>query len=177
MADFFNLLANSAGLLVFFVVLLAGMAIIPFGLPGTWLQIGATVVLLLASSGTKMSWLWIGAFVLVALVGEGIEFLSGQWGAKRFGGSSKAAWGALIGGVGGAFCGSLIPVPLVGSVIASFIGTFSGAVIGQMREEKTKSPNMRVGLGAVIGRAVGVAFKLFIALVIFIVSAVIVARS
>jgi len=163
--------------MVFFAVLLAGMLIIPFGLPGTWLQIAAAAVLVLASGGTKMSWLWIGAFAAAALLGEAIEFMSGQWGTKRFGGSSKAAWGALLGGIIGAFCGSLIPIPIIGSVIASFIGTFAGAIVGQMRDEKKKAPNLRVGIGAVIGRALGVAFKLFIALCILIASIVVVAKG
>ena len=178
MADFFNLLIHSLGLLAFFVVLLAGIVIIPFGLPGTLLQAAAAIVLVLTTGGAKMSWLWVGIFMALALLGELIEFLSGQWGAKKFGGSKQAAWGALIGGLFRAIFGTaLIPIPIAGSIIASFIGTFAGAVIGQMREEKTKELKLRVGFGAVLGRAAGVAFKLFIALVIFIASVVLVAKG
>src|SRR3954471_22309005 len=93
MADFLKLLTHSLGLLIFFAVLLLGMLIIPFGLPGTLLQVVAAAALVQSTSGAKMSWLWVGIFMAFALLGELVEFLSGQWGAKRFGGSKKAAWG------------------------------------------------------------------------------------
>ncbi|HEY3324310.1 MAG TPA: DUF456 domain-containing protein [Planctomycetota bacterium] len=175
MPDFFNILSSSAGLIVFFLVLIAGMFIIPFGLPGTFLQVAAAAILATATHGTKITWGWVLAFLLMALIGEAIEFMSGQWGAKRFGGSKAAAWGALIGGLLGAmFGGILIPIPVIGSLIASFIGTFAGAVYGQMRANQEQPMNLRVGFGAVLGRAIGVAIKLFIALTILIASAVIV---
>jgi len=175
MADFFNLVTSSAGMVLFFLALFLGMVMIPFGLPGTFLQIAAALVLALSSGGVLMAWYWVVLFLVLALLGEGIEFLSGQWGARKFGGSKQAAWGALIGGLCGAiFGGVLIPIPVVGSLLASFIGTFAGAIIGQMREEKMKALNLRVGVGAVIGRAIGVAFKLFIALVIAISSVAVV---
>ncbi|HYG75390.1 MAG TPA: DUF456 domain-containing protein [Planctomycetota bacterium] len=175
MSDFFNLVSSSAGMIAFFVALAAGMFIIPFGLPGTFLQIAATLALAAATGGALMAWHWVILFLVLALMGEGIEFLSGQWGARKFGGSKQAAWGAIIGGLCGAlFGGALIPIPIVGSLIASFIGTFSGAIIGQMREENSKAPNLRVGMGAVIGRAIGVGVKMFIALVIAISSVAVV---
>ena len=131
------------GLALFFVVQLVALAIVPLGLPGTFVQVGAAAVLTLASDGAHLGWWWVGTFLVLALVGEVVEFLSGQWGARRFGGSSAAAWGALAGGLIGAIVGG-IPVPVVGSVIASFIGTFVGAggvrdyVIG--RENRAATP-------------------------------------
>lgn len=146
----------------------AGMLAIPLGLPGLWLQVlGAVGVAQLAG----MSWYWSAAVVALACVGEGIEFLSGRWGAQRFGGSSAAAWGALLGGIVGAIVGG-IPVPVVGSVIASFIGTFLGALGGEMWSQRRAAPKLRVGFGAVLGRVVGVAAKLSIAFAIFIGSLV-----
>jgi uncharacterized protein YqgC (DUF456 family) len=173
-SQFFQNLANSAGMLAFFAVQIMGLFIIPFGLPGTWLQVISALALLIISHGARMTWPYIGLFVLLATIGEMIEFLSGQWGAKKFGGSKGAAWGALIGGFFGAFFGgALIPIPIVGSLIASFLGTFIGAIIGEMRVQQSREANLRVGFGAVLGRAIGMAAKMFCAFVIAIVATVV----
>jgi uncharacterized protein YqgC (DUF456 family) len=168
-AEVLRLLGQGAGIALFFLAHLAALLMIPLGLPGTFLQVGAAAALTFASSGTRLGWGWVLLFLGLALTGELIEFLSGQWGARRFGGSPRAAWGALIGGILGAFIGG-IPVPLVGSLIMSFVGTFTGAIVGELSAARG-APNVRIGYGAVVGRAVGVATKLFLALVILIISA------
>lgn len=155
MSNFFHLLAGSLGLALFFSVEVAGLFLIPFGIPGTLLQAAAALVLRLASGGT-IRLRWVALFFVLALVGELIDFLSGQFGAKKFGGSKSAAWGALLGGFIGAFFGSFIPIPLIGTIVASFIGTFTGAIVGQMRHEKKVDIKLRVGIGAIIGRALAV---------------------
>jgi uncharacterized protein len=173
-SQFFQNVADSAGMLAFFAVQVLGLFIIPFGFPGTWLQVTAAMALLVISHGARMSWPYIGLFVLLATIGEVIEFFSGQWGAKKFGGSKGAAWGALIGGfVGAIFGGALIPIPIVGSLIASFLGTFSGAIFGEMKAQQSREANLRVGFGAVLGRAIGIAAKMFLAFVIAIVATVV----
>jgi uncharacterized protein len=172
MQEFWNVLSSSLWLILFFVINVAALFIIPIGLPGTFLQVLAAALLVIATGGQFMAWKWVLIFLALALIGEGIEFLSGQWGAKRFGGSNKAAWGALIGGIVGALIG--VPVPVIGSVIAAFIGTFAGAILGEMHHQKSREPNLRVGMGAVIGRAIGVAAKLSIGLIILILSVAVV---
>jgi uncharacterized protein YqgC (DUF456 family) len=172
--SFFHLIAGSLGIALFFAAMLLGLFLIPFGIPGTLLQVLAALILRLESA-TLMRWRWVALFFGLALFGEFIDFLSSQFGAKKFGGSRSAAWGALIGGFVGAFFGSLIPVPLIGTVIASFIGTFVGAILGEMRHEgKLK---LHVGFGAILGRAVGVSVKMFIGFIILIASIVIVVSS
>jgi uncharacterized protein YqgC (DUF456 family) len=142
---------------------------IPLGLPGTFLQVASAAVLAAATDGVRIGWGWVGVFLTLALVGEGIEFLSGQWGARRFGGSRASAWGALVGGLVGAVVGG-IPLPLIGSMIMAFVGTFVGALVGEMYARRAVAPDLRVALGAVLGRAIGVATKLSLAFVMLIVS-------
>jgi uncharacterized protein len=142
----------------------------PLGLPGTFLQVGAALVMTMASGGARMGWGWVGLFFGMALVAEVIEFLSGQWGTRRFGGSRHAAWGALVGGFFGAVVGG-IPIPVVGSIVMSFFGTFAGALLGEMYRQRTAAPTLRVGLGALVGRTIGVGTKLFVGLVILVMSA------
>lgn len=140
------------------VALLVALLLIPLGLPGLWLQVVASAVVVSASADTPLTWSWVLGFAGIAAVAELFELLLGRWGARRFGGSNRAAWGALIGGIVGAVVGG-IPIPVVGAVIASFIGTFLGAIVGEMSAQRSV-PGLRVGVGAVVGRAVGVAAKM-----------------
>lgn len=150
---------------VFVLVQVVALVAIPLGLPGTWLQVAAAAVATWAT-GRPIG----GLLVLVALavVGEIAELLSGQWGARRFGGSPRAAWGALLGGFAGLFVGT--PVPIVGSLVMSFVGTFVGAIVGEMWGRRRMAPELRVALGAVLGRALGTAAKLGVGFVIAILS-------
>jgi uncharacterized protein YqgC (DUF456 family) len=125
------------------------------------------------SDGTRMSWTWVVVFALLALFGEAVEFFCGQWGARRFGGSRAAGWGALAGGIIGAFVGG-IPLPIVGALLMSFFGTFVGAIAGEMWQRGQLEPDLRVGTGALVGRVVGVATKLCVAFVILILSGAVV---
>jgi hypothetical protein len=177
MGEFFVLLASGLGMFLFFLAQLAALLMIPLGLPGTFLQVVAALALVVASNGARMSWPWVGVFLGLALLGELVEFLSGQWGAKRFGGSKKAAWGAVLGGIAGLFFGGLVPPPLLGALLVSLIGTFSGAVLGEMLALKNSSPNLRIGFGAVLGRALGVSVKLCIALLIAVLSTFVVLHN
>ena len=160
--------AGAAGLVLYFLVQAVGLVMIPLGLPGIWIQVAAAALLVLASKGALLGWGWVGIFLGLALVGEVVEFLSGQWGTRRFGGSRRAGWGALIGGLVGAVVGG-IPIPVIGSIVMSFVGTFVGAVIGEMSAQRG-GPDVRVGLGAVLGRALGVATKLALGIAILIAS-------
>jgi hypothetical protein len=164
--------AAGGGIVLFFFVQLAALVMIPLGLPGTFLQVAAAVVLAIASDGTLLGWRWVGVFLVLALIGEVVEFLSGQWGTRRFGGSRRAGWGALIGGLVGAVVGG-IPIPVIGAIVMSFVGTFVGALIGEMSAQGT-TPDVRVGLGALLGRAIGVATKLGIGMMILVISATVV---
>ena len=155
-------------LALYFTVQLVGLVLIPLALPGLWLQVGAAAVLV-ATTG-YLGWGWVAVFAVLGVAGEVIEFLSGQWGARRFGGSRAAAWGALIGGLAGAFVGS-IPVPIVGAIVMSFVGTFAGAVVGEMWALRRIDTHVRVGFGAVLGRAIGVAVKLGVGIVVLVLSA------
>lgn len=151
------------------VAVLLALLLIPLGLPGLWLQVGASIVVVLTSGGALLGWSWVLAFAGLAMLAELVEFLLGQWGTRRFGGSSRAAWGALIGGLLGAVVGG-VPIPIVGAVVASFVGTFVGAIVGEMSERGDVAPDLRVGMGALVGRALSVAFKLGVGCLIFIVS-------
>jgi hypothetical protein len=182
-SEFWQAVASGAGVIAFLVAQFASLLLIPFGLPGTWVQVLAAAIFVAATGGAKMGWLWVALFAVLALIGEAVEFVSGKWGARKFGGSDLAGWGALAGGFAGLFLGGLIPIPVVGSLIMSFAGTFAGAVLGEMHQQRRlRAPDappqngnhLRVGFGAVLGRVLGIAAKLSIGCAIAIVSVVVV---
>ncbi|MGH7528211.1 MAG: DUF456 family protein, partial [Gemmatimonadales bacterium] len=105
-------MGDSFAVLLLVVCSLAGLLLIPFGLPGLWVM-----VLGLLGYGwlTDFRLLTAGVLMLVlglALVGEVAEAWLGFRFARRYGGSSRAGWGALVGGLVGAVVG--VPVPLIG---------------------------------------------------------------
>lgn len=156
------------GMAAFFFAQVAALVMIPLGLPGTVLQLVAAALLAWASGGERLAWSWVAGFGALVVVGEVVELLAGRWGARRFGGSSLSGWGALFGGIFGAFMG--IPVPVVGSIIGSFVGTFVGALVVEIYVQGGQV-DLRVGLGALLGRVAATGAKLAIAFTILLLSA------
>ncbi len=137
------------------VVMVGATVLIPLGLPGLWLVVVVTLGLVL---GGLVSWT-VGLGVAgVALVAEISELLVLKRFGSAFGGSRRAFWGALFGGMLGLFFG--VPVPIVGSVITAFLGTFLGAGIVTFAETLSVERSARVGWGVLLARTVAVALKL-----------------
>src|SRR5215212_6271106 len=132
--------------LLFAAVLLLSLFLIPLGLPGTWVMVGS-------------------AIGYDALVKEIFEFSLASRYTRKYGGSRRAGWGAIIGGIIGAIVG--VPVPIIGSVIGAFVGSFAGALVAEYtRREATAGTATRVATGALIGRVVAAAMKTGIGVVI-----------
>ena len=136
---------------------LAGLLLIPFGLPGTWLQVGAVVAFGFLTDFATLGTVPIVTGLALAVVGEVVEFALGGRYARKYGGSRRAAWGAILGGLVGAFVG--VPVFLVGSVIGAFVGAFAGAALMELTRSPDTRAALRVGWGAFVGRMVATAAK------------------
>ena len=136
---------------------LVGLLLIPIGLPGIWLQVGALAWFGYSGDWATVGLVQLGAAALIALVAEAAEWvLAGRF-ARRYGGSSRAAWGAVLGGLVGALVG--VPVPIVGSVIGAFVGTFVGAIVAELSARRGAGDSIRVGWGALLGRVAAVGTK------------------
>jgi uncharacterized protein YqgC (DUF456 family) len=107
---------------------------------------------------------WVGHFqkipvwvivVLGVLAGFSVlfDFVAGSYGARRYGASRAAVWGAFLGTIVGLFFG--IPGIL--------LGPFIGAVIGQLASGSAIHHAARVGVGTWIGLLIGTAIKLAVA--------------
>jgi uncharacterized protein YqgC (DUF456 family) len=139
----------------------AGLFMIPFGLPGTWLQVVALGVFAWTTRFQTVGWVPVIIVVGLAVVAEVLEFMLGGRFAQKYGGSRRAGWGAILGGLAGALIG--VPIFIIGSVIGAFIGAFVGAAVLELTARKDWKNEwggaVRVGWGAFVGRLVAVAMK------------------
>jgi hypothetical protein len=154
---------------------LVGLVLVPLGLPGLWVMVLGVI-----GYGwlTDFATVGVGTIALVlalAMAGELIEGWLGFRAARRYGGSRRAGWGAVIGGVAGAIVG--VPVPIIGSVIGAFVGAFAGAAAFEYLGTPSLHGAARAGWGAVLGRAFGAAAKVALGVVIAVVGAVAVLRG
>jgi uncharacterized protein YqgC (DUF456 family) len=150
-------------LLLLAAVLFLSFIMIPFGLPGLWIMVGSALAYQLLIPGTVGTTTVAGTAVL-ALIAEVIEFsLAGRY-ARKYGGSRRAGWGAIIGSIVGAIVG--VPIPILGSIIGGFIGAFVGAFIAERSQGTAAGGATRVATGALIGRVVAAAMKTAVGVVI-----------
>lgn len=145
--------------LLLLAALVVGLLLIPFGLPGLWVMVGAVLLHSWLVPGQIGMITVIGVTVL-AIVAEILEFLAAGRYARKYGGSRRAAWGAILGGIAGAIIG--VPIPVIGSVIGAFAGSFAGALAAEMTLGSRMGDATRVATGALIGRAVATALKVAI---------------
>lgn len=135
----------------------AGLILIPFGLPGLWVQVGALAVFGWATEFATVSAFALGVVLFLATLAEVAEFvLAGRY-ARKYGGGRRASLGAVLGGIAGALLG--LPIPLLGSVFGAVIGAFVGALALELTSGRGAAPALRAGWGALLGRLVATAMK------------------
>ena len=149
------------------LALIAGLLMVPLGLPGTWLQVVALGAYAW-THGWRGGWAFVVAALALAAIAEVVEFAMGGRFARKYGGSRRAGWGAILGGLIGAFVG--IPIPIIGSVIGAFVGAFVGAAVLEMTKNPEMRGAMRVGWGAFLGRLAAAAMKSFVSVLIGVIA-------
>lgn len=144
------------GILLLLLICLVSIFIIPLGLPGTWVILAAGIGYSILVKGSVGLVTLIGITV-IAVIAEVLEFtLAGTY-ARKYGGSRRASWGAIIGGTVGAIIG--VPIPIIGPIIGGFIGAFAGALVFEYTRGTDAQHSTRVAWGALIGKAVAAAMK------------------
>lgn len=133
------------------------------GLPGNWaVAITAACVTALwrGEEAFVAAWVLVLLFLLAA-IGELIEFATGAAGVGKLGGSKRAATLAIVGSLVGAIAGLFIglPIPVIGSVVASLLlgglGACGGAALGERWAGKEWDNSFQVGVAAFWGRLLG----------------------
>ncbi len=138
------------------IILGCALLAIPFGLPGTWLMV------LAAFAADRFGDVPIGAVTLVgvallALVAEVLDLALSARYTRKYGGSSRGVWGAILGGFVGAIVG--VPLPIIGSVLGALGGSFAGALAFEVWGGASHDAATRAATGAAIGRALAIASK------------------
>ncbi len=154
------------GRLALYLALLIGLALIPLGLGGTFVMVGAAAIFGLATGFEQITLKLLVVLLALALIGEGIESILGVIMARRYGASKWGMWGAFIGGIAGAALGA--PLPVVGNVVGAFIGVFAGAFLFEWARAGRSDSSLRVGWGALVGRTLASAIKLSLGMVIMV---------
>jgi hypothetical protein len=149
---------------------LVGLALIAIGLPGIWLMVIAVVAYGLVTKFVGVGVITLSVTIVLALLSEVAEAWLGFGMAKKYGGSKRAGWGALIGGLVGAAVG--VPVPVVGSVIGSLVGAFGGALLLEYLGHGDSDQAVRAGWGALLGRVAATATKMALGLVITVLAVI-----
>jgi uncharacterized protein YqgC (DUF456 family) len=159
-------LLGSGGTVLLLVAGIVGLLLIPFGLPGLWvILLGILGYGYLTNFETLPVW-FLGLAIGLCFLGEVLESWIGFRFAKRYGGSSRAGWGALVGGLIGAIVG--VPIPIVGSVIGGFVGAFLGAALFEYSRARETGGSVKAGWGAVLGRAAAAALKMGLGIVLVV---------
>jgi uncharacterized protein YqgC (DUF456 family) len=137
------------------ICVLSGIAGLVFPLlPGPLLIFIGLFLAAWAEDFIYASWTTLIILGILMLFAHAIDFLAGALGAKRFGASRAAIFGATVGAFLGIFFG----------FIGIILGPFIGAVIGQLTELSSLKKASQVGIGTWIGFVVGIAAKIAIGL-------------
>jgi uncharacterized protein len=140
--------------IVFVVIWLGAMAatFVPI-VPATVIIWVAALLHALLTGFQPLGWGYLIALGILAGFAFVVDNIAAAWGAKKFGGSSAAAWGALIGGIVGIFLGPL------GFLIGPVLGAIAAEIIVSKKEplEAAKS-----GVGTLLGMLGGIGAKLVI---------------
>ncbi|MGH7480932.1 MAG: DUF456 family protein [Longimicrobiales bacterium] len=141
------------------LLVLIGMAlallIVPLGAPGLWVIVGLGA---LGWFFGMLGPLAVLAMAAVAGAAELLELLIVRRMNLHYGGSRRAFWCALAGGLVGVVLG--VPIPILGSVIGGIVGTFAGAAIGAYSETLELAGSARVGWGTALGRVLAIGVKM-----------------
>ncbi len=151
---------------------LAGLALAAFTLPGTWVILIATAVYAGLTHAHYLGWRTCLALLALALLAEIGEFVIGGAGAKKAGATKWGIFGSLVGAIlGGLFLGGFLPIFFPLSAIAGIcLGSFGGAFLVELLLGGPFWKSARIGLGAAVGRLLGIVGKFTVALVMLLLS-------
>lgn len=156
------ILLELLGHIVFWIVMLGGIIIIPFGIPGTFVIVGNAFIYAWLTDFSEVTWKFLGILLLIAVAVEVLEFFIGAATAGKYGASKLGMVGAIVGGFLGAVWGTSI-VPLVGTLLGAFLGAFAGAGLFEYLGTKDLEKSLRVGFGAFLGTVGGKLTKIAVA--------------
>lgn len=136
------------------LLIAAGFAglILP-ALPGVPLIYAGLVLLAWAEDFAYVGWVTLAVLGVLTVLSYAADLLAASLGAKRFGASPRAIWGAAAGALVGIFFG----------LVGILLGPFIGAAIGEFSGRRTAQEAVHAGIGATLGLVFGALMKIALA--------------
>ena len=124
-------------------------------LPSTTIILAAAVIhRIMLGPEKSIGWRTIAVLVLLTLATYAIDVLAGYFGAKYFGATKWATFGAIAGAL----------IGLLFGILGLFVGPVVGAIAGEFIAGKRMIDAGRAGWGSLLGNIGGMLAKLIIAL-------------
>lgn len=139
------------------------------GLPGNWAVILVMGLWKWTHPDIQAGWLFFLLLVAMAGLAELIEFGGQVVGARKYGGSNKGSWGALL----GAFVGAILGAPVLlglGAIFGAVAGAFVGSLVFELWGGRSWSEALIASKGAMWGRIFGLAAKAGLGMVVLSLS-------
>ena len=155
------------GEILFWLVLVVGVVVVGFGIPGTFVIASAALLYGLATGFERVPILLVVVLFVVAGLVELIEFFLSGYMAERYGGSRASFWGAIGGGILGAIWGTGV-LPVFGTIVGGFIGAFAGAFAVEYLLRRNVEHSLLAGFGAFLGSVGGKMVKIISSIVMVV---------
>ncbi len=130
-----------------------------FSLPGNWIMVLIALLYGWSEGFSIMAWWVLAAGVVLAGLGELVELAGTYLGGGTRGGHWTTGLAAIAGSIVGALVGAAFFWGL-GALPGTVVGAFAGAVAAEGLRHGEGERALKVGLGAAVGRALGLAAKL-----------------
>ena len=152
--------------------MLFGLAIIPFGFPGTFIILLSIFIYALRTDFSAGVGIPFFVFLcILTLIAETADNWLTAVGARRYGASRSSMWLSLLGGLAGAvILGGPMAFILgpIGPVAGGFAGAF-GIVVGyEFYRNRNLNEALRAGWGTLLGRMAGIVLKVVISVAMII---------
>jgi uncharacterized protein len=141
---------------IVFVILWLGGVVATFFpvMPATIIIWLAALLHAVMTGFQPVNWTFLIGLALVGSSAFVIDNLAAAWGARKFGGSSAAGWGALLGGIVGIFV-----LPPFGFLICPVIGA---VLLEMLVSKRTFEDALKSGIGTLVGMLGGIGLKLLV---------------
>jgi uncharacterized protein len=143
-----------------YLLIITGIILALLGLAGCILPVipgpplnFAALLLLHFSTKVQFSTRFLIIMAALTIIISILDYMVPVWGAKKFGSSKRGIWGSLIGLMVGFFF-----FPPFGIIL----GSFAGAVVGELTAGKETTSALKSGFGTFIGFITGIILKLMV---------------
>jgi uncharacterized protein len=155
------------------MLLVFGLLLNIIGLPGLWLMLAFVAAYAWITGGVYLGGWTLLVLLSLVLAAEVVEFVAGAAGARQAGGSNRAMWAAVGGGIiGGIFLTFLVPIPVIGTVVGACAGSFLAAGATELYVRRNMLQSLDVAWGAAKGRFWGIVSKTGFGMVMLLVTGI-----